>query len=225
LDKEGIMLPAKILSLKERLIEMASLVETMIDKSIKGLLEKKNEILKEVIEKNELHANELEIEIHELCINLIALYQPKAKDLRLILTILQINNDLERIGDHAEDIADHGLYLIERPLVKPLIDIPRMAEETIAMLKNSISAFINEDTKLAREVIERDDIVDGLNNQILRELITYMTSDSGTIERSIHLLKISKHLERAADLSTNISEDVIFMVEGKIVRHDKELEK
>jgi len=219
------MLSEKILHLKERLIEMSSLVEAMIDKSIKGLLDRKEELLKEVIEKNEPRANDLEIEIDELCTNLIALYQPKAKDLRLILTILKINNDLERIADHAEDISNHALFLIERPQVKPLIDIPRMADETIAMLKNSITAFITEDTKLAWQVIERDDIVDGLKDQILRELITYMTSDSATIERSIHLIKISKHLERAADLSTNICEDVIFMVEGKIVKHLKEGEE
>lgn len=215
------MLPEKILHLKERLIEMASLAEAMIDKSIKGLIDKNSGVLKEIIEQNEPRANALEIEIYEICTNLIALYQPKAKDLRLILTILKINNDLERIADHAENIAHHSFYLIERPKVKPLIDIPRMAEEAATMLKNSITAFINEDTKLAREVIVRDDTVDALNNQILRELITYMASDPSTIERAIHLIKISKHLERAADLSTNISEEVIFMVDGQIVREQK----
>ncbi len=216
------MLKEKILSLKERLLEMAYLVEKMIEKSIKGLVEKREEILKGVIERDEPVVNQIEIEIDELCTELIALYEPKAKDLRIVLMVMKMNNDLERIGDHAVNISESSLYLIERPPVKPLIDIPRMAETTIGMLRDSVDSFIKENPKLAKDVLERDDMVDGLRDQILRELITYMISEPGTIERSLHLIRISQNLERAADLSTNISEDVIFMVEGRIVKHGEE---
>jgi len=213
------MLKNRILELKEKLMEMASLVETMLENSKRGLVEKKKELLLEIIEKKEPVVNSLEIEIDEFCTELIALYQPKASDLRIILTVLKINNDLERIGDHAENISQSALFLIERPQIKPLIDIPRMADETIQMIKDSITAFLQKDTALASSVLVRDDIVDNLRDQIIRELITYMASDPTTIERALELIRIAHNLERAADLATNLSEDVIFMVEGKIVKH------
>lgn len=213
------MLEEKIKNSKQKIIEFGLLIEEMIEKSIKGLVNKNEELLREVIDKLEPVANNFEIEIDELCTEIIAQYSPKAKNLRTVLTILKINNDLERIGDHAVNISQSGLFLIARPDVKPLIDIPRMATETNKMIKDSISAFINEDHQLAREVCKRDDIVDNLKDQIVRELITYMTTDYNTIERSIHLLRIAQNLERVADLSTNISEDVIFMTEGKIIKH------
>lgn len=216
------MLEEKIKILKQRIIEFGLLVEEMIEKSIKGLINKREEILKEVIEKLEPVANKFEIEIDEFCAEIIAQYEPKARNLRTVLMILKINNDLERIGDHAVNISESSLFLIKRPDVKPLIDIPRMADETIKMIKDSINSFINEDPNLAREVCKRDDIVDDLKDQITRELITYMISDYTTIERSIHLLRIAQNLERVADLSTNISEDVIFIKEGKIIKHHLE---
>ncbi len=215
------MLEEKIKELKKKLIEEANLTENMLKKSIRGLVDRKKEILREVIEKDEPKVNDLEIELDELCTNLIALYQPEAGNLRTILMVLKMNNDLERIGDLAVNIAESSLYLIERPQVKPLIDIPRMTEEAINMLKNAMDSFINRDVELARVVCEKDSIIDSLRDQILRELITYMTSDPSTIERSIHLIRISRSLERIADLSTNICEDVIFMVEGKIIKHHK----
>lgn len=218
------MLAEEIILLKKELIEYAGLLENMIEKSIKGLLKKEKELLIEIIEQDEPKANDREIEIDEFCTTLIAKYEPKAKDLRTILMILKINNDLERIGDHAVNIAESSLFLIERPQVKPLIDIPRMAEEAMKMLKDSIYSFINEEVKLAKDIYLRDNIVDALRDQILRELITFMSADSSTIERSIHLLRISRNLERVADLSTNIAEDVIFMVEGKIIKHHHDLE-
>ncbi|MCD6454476.1 MAG: phosphate signaling complex protein PhoU [Candidatus Aminicenantes bacterium] len=213
------MLKNRILELKEKLMEMASLVETMLENSKRGLVEKKRELLLEIIEKKEPVVNSLEIEIDEFCTELIALYQPKASDLRIILTVLKINNDLERIGDHAENISQSALFLIERPQIKPLIDIPRMADEAIQMIKDSITAFLQKDTALASSVLIRDDIVDNLRDQVIRELITYMASDPTTIERALELIRIAHNLERAADLATNLSEDVIFMVEGKIVKH------
>lgn len=216
------MLEEKIKILKQRIIEFGLLVEEMIEKSIKGLINKREEILKEVIEKLEPVANKFEIEIDEFCAEIIAQYEPKARNLRTVLMILKINNDLERIGDHAVNISESSLFLIKRPDVKPLIDIPRMADETIKMIKDSINSFINEDPNLAREVCKKDDIVDDLKDQITRELITYMISDYTTIERSIHLLRIAQNLERVADLSTNISEDVIFIKEGKIIKHHLE---
>ena len=216
------MLTQKINILKKKLIDMASLAEDMVKNSIKGLIEKRKEILEKVIKEYEPKMNELEIELDELCTNLIALYQLKAGNLRTILMILKMNNDLERVGDLAVNISESALYLIERPPVKPLIDIPRMAEESINMLKNAIDSFINKDAELAKSVCEKDTIVDGLRDQVLRELITYMSSDPTTIERAIHLIRISRSLERIADLSTNICEDVIFMVEGKVIKHHKD---
>ena len=216
------MLKEKLNELKKKLIEEADLAQDMVKKSIEGLIKKRKEILEKVIKEYEPKMNELEIELDELCTNLIALYQPEAGNLRTILMILKMNNDLERIGDLAVNISESALFLIERPLVKPLIDIPRMAEEAIDMLKSAIDSFINKNAELAKSVCEKDIIVDNLRDQILRELITFMSSDPSTIERSIHLIRISRNLERIADLSTNICEDVIFMVEGKVIKHHKD---
>jgi phosphate transport system protein len=213
------MLEEKMTNLKRQLVEYASLVEGMIKKAVKGLIGKERDLLGTVIENDEPKANEFEISIDELCTELIAQYEPRAKDLRTILMVMKMNNDLERIGDHAVNIAESGLYLIERPLVKPLIDIPRMSDAATGMLKDSIQAFIDENAELARSVCERDETVDGLRDQILRELVTFMISDSKTIERSLHLIRISGSLERIADLSTNMCEDVIFMVKGEIIKH------
>ncbi|MFQ6105287.1 MAG: phosphate signaling complex protein PhoU [Candidatus Glassbacteria bacterium] len=216
------MLREKIDNLKRDLIEHATMVESMIEKSISGLIDRKRNVLLEVIELDEPKVNQSEIELEEKCTTLIAQFQPKARDLRTILMIYQINNDLERIGDHAENIAESGLFLIERPPVKPLIDIPKMAEISVKMLRDSITCFIEEDPGVASSVCEMDNTVDTLRDQILRELITFMSSDTSTIERSLHLLRISRNLERVADLSTNICEDVVFMVEGKVVKHKRD---
>lgn len=213
------MLEAKMSNLKKELVEYATLVENMIEGSIQGLLKREKEILVEVIEEDEEKANDFELELDELCTAFIAQYEPKAKDLRTLLMVLKMNNDLERMGDHAVNIAESNLFLIERPPVKPLIDIPNMAQITMRMLRDSISSFIDEDATLAQDVCERDDTIDALRDQILRELITFMSSDPSTIERSLHLLRVSRNLERIADLSTNIGEDVIFMVKGKVIKH------
>ncbi len=215
------MIDEKINEIKKKLIEEGTLSETMLKESIKGLTDRNKDLLNKVMNIYEPELNGSEIELDQLCISTIALYQPEAVNLRTILMAYKINSDLERIGDLSVNISESALYLIERPPVKPLIDIPKMAEETASMLQNALNSFINRDAKLAKEVCERDDIVDGLKDQILRELITYMSSDPSTIDRSIHLIRISRNLERIADLSTNISEDVIFMVEGKVVKHNK----
>jgi len=213
------MFEKEILNLKKEIINYALHVEKMIEKSMKGLLEKKENLLKEVLEKDEDYANKEEIKIDELCTFVMAKYAPRAKDLRTVLMILKINNDLERMADHAVNIAHSALFLIERPQVKPYIDLPRMADEAVKMLKDSINSFIDENSELAKSVCERDDIVDNLRDQITRELITYMISDPSTIERALHLIKIAQNIERIADLATNICEDVIFIVEGKIIKH------
>ena len=171
------MLEEKMIALRKELIESATHVEGMIDKSITGLMRKDSTLLTEVIEKDEPKANDSEISIEELCTTMIAQYEPRAKDLRTILMVMKMNNDLERVGDHAVNIAECSLFLIERPSLKPLLDIPRMAEESVGMLKDAIEAFIKEDALLAAMVCERDNIVDNLGQQILRELITFMGAD------------------------------------------------
>ncbi len=216
------MLEEKITELKKELVTFASLAEKMITKSIQGLLKKESSILKEIEEINEPEANAFEIKIEELCTSVIAQYEPRAKDLRTVLMIYKMVYDIERIADHAVHIADSGLFLITKPFVKPLIDIPRMADETVRSVDDAMHSFIKEDASLARSVCERDDIIDGLQTQIFRELVTFMTADPTTIERSLHLIRIANNLERIADLATNISEDVIFMVEGKVIKHHRE---
>ncbi len=215
------MLEEKITVLRRELIEYASLVEKMIEKSVAGLLQRDRQLLSDVMEIDEPKANEFEIRLDDMCASMIAQYQPKARDLRTILMVYKANNDLERMGDHAVNISENSLFLIEQPPVKPLIDIPRMAQTVIEMVRDSIDAFVREGTQLAREVLERDDIVDGLIQQIFRELITHMIADPKTIGRAIRLITIARNLERIADLSTNISEDVIFIVEGVTVKHHK----
>lgn len=219
------MIEERINELKKKLITFAELIQGMVEKSIKGLAEKDEVLLKQVIETDESCANNYEIEIDEMCTTLIITLQPKAIDLRTILMILKMNNDLERIGDHAVNISQSAQVLVEQPLVKPLIDIPRMAEEAQQMINDAITSFINKDSQLAKKVCERDSVVDSLRNQIIRELITYMVGDASTIPRALHLLNISKNLERIADLSTNICEDVIFLVEARVIKHHHEEQK
>ncbi len=218
------MLEKELIFLKERVVEYAALVESMIQNSIQGLIQKNEPLLKQVIGQQEPKANEVELSIEEQGTVVMAKFQPTAKDLRIILMILRMNNDLERMADHAVNIAERSLFLIKNPMVKPLIDIPKAAEITVQMLKDSIDSFIKEDSDLAKNICERDDKIDNLNNQILRELITYMFSDPSTIERSIKLIQIANNLERIADLSTNISEDVIYIVEGRVIKHHKDEE-
>jgi len=213
------MLKGKLDEIREKLAQSASLVEDMIEKSIRGLTQRDEGVLSEVIDRDEPKENELEIEIEEACIQLIARFQPQAKDLRTIMMISKMNNDLERMADEAVNISEGAMFLINKPEVKPLIDIPKMAEETRRMVRDSLYSFMEENTQLAKTVCERDDIVDRLRDDILSELISFMASDPITIERSNHLIRISRSLERIADLSTNISEDVIYMVEGKTIKH------
>jgi len=213
------MIEQEINRLKENIISYASFAAKMIEESIAGLMEKNESLLQKVVTESETKANNIEIEIDEECVQAIAKYEPKAKNLRTVLMIMQINNDLERIGDEAVNVAESALFLIKRPAVKKLIDIPRMADISMGMLKDSITAFINNDAMLAREICVRDNLVDDLRDQIARELVTYMMSDASTIERALQLMRIARSLERVADLSTNFCEDVVFMAEGKVITH------
>jgi phosphate transport system protein len=204
--------------LKEMVLRMGGLAEKMTHRAVQALVERNREILADVTEM-EQQVNRLHMEIDETALGMIALRQPTATDLRFITAAMKINTDLERIGDQAINIAEQTESLLSVPLVKPLIDIPRMAEIAEEMLKAALDAFVQGDDDLAYRTIEQDDAVDQLKDQVFRELLTFMMSDASTIPRSMDLILVSRHLERIADHATNICEDVIFMVKGKDVRH------
>lgn len=214
----------KIAELKEMIILQASNIESMLTNCIDGLLNQDKEKLKNVIDIEEKKINKKEIEIDKFYTDFLALYNPEAKDLRTILMITKMNIDLERIGDHCVNIAESALYLIKKPKVKPFIDIPRMAEIAQKMIKDSIDSFLNENIDTALKVCKKDNKVDQINEQVFRELITYMISDPKTIERSLHLLRIANNIEKIADLATNICEEAIYVISGKDIKH-KKLEK
>jgi phosphate transport system protein len=208
-------------TLKSRLLGMAALVEERVHMAIRGLVERRVELVEKVIA-GDRDINALQIEIDDRCLKLLALQNPMASDLRLITAAMKINADLERIGDQAVNIGEHSLRLLRLPLLKPLIDIPRMAEMAEGMVRGSLDAFVRKDALLAREILARDDEVDNLKDQLFRELLTYMMADPATIERALALILVSRSIERIADHATNIAEDVIFLVEAKDVRHHHE---
>jgi len=204
--------------LKDALLRMAGLAETAIGLAIKALVSRDAETARQVIASDDA-VNALEIEVDELCLRTMALYQPEARDLRFLAMALKINNDLERMGDQAVNIAERTLELLKEPQLKPLIDIPRMAELAQGMVKDSLDAFVQQDVERARAVCRRDDEVDRFDDQLFRELLTYMMEDTKAITRSVNLILVSRHIERIADHATNIAEDVIYLVEGKTVKH------
>jgi phosphate transport system protein len=204
--------------LKETVLRMGGLAETMTLRAVQALVERKAEMLPE-IQELEQQVNHLHIDIDEIALEMIALRQPTATDLRFITAAMKINTDLERIGDQAVNIVEQAESLLAVPVLKPLIDIPRMAEIAEEMLKAALDAFVGGNDELAYQTIQRDDDVDNLKDQIFRELLTFMMADVSTIPRAMDLILVSRHLERIADHATNICEDVIFMVKGKDVRH------
>jgi len=213
--------------LKENLLKMATLVEGTIHDTVQSLVKRDSDLANEIF-KRERQINDMELVIDEMCLKLLALRQPMAVDLRFITSAMKIITDLERMGDQAVNIAERALSLNQEPQLKPYIDLPRMAEIAQSMVKDVLDAFVNKDVKLARSVCERDDLVDGLNDQVFRELLTYMMSDQKTITRAVHLMIVSRCLERIADHATNIAEDVIFMVDALVIKHHadaKEAEK
>jgi phosphate transport system protein len=213
-------------ALRNRLLTMGGLAETMIHKGIKALVDRDESLVQAVL----AHEEEMDllcIEIDDRCFTQMALHQPMASDLRLLVASIKINSDLERIGDQAVSIALRARSLLKQPQLKPLIDIPRMATIVQEMVRKSLDAFVQQDPELARYIIDRDDEVDNLRDQIFRELLTYMMGDTSTVPRALDLILISRNLERIADHATNISEDVIYIVQGEDVRErgDKELRK
>ena len=213
------VLDEKLSELRKVLVELATLVEHMINSSINGLVKRDRELLDEVIQIDEPKANDLDIRLDELCTSLIAQYQPMARDLRTILMVYKMNEDLERMADHTVNISQSSLRLLDTPAVKPLVDIPEMAAVAAQMVTDSITAFINDDKALANLVCERDDTIDSLHDKTFQELIVLMRADAANIPRCLDLMRIARNLERIADLSTNLCEEVIFMVEGKIIKH------
>jgi phosphate transport system protein len=206
--------------LKVQILKMGSLVEEAIDRSIKSLVERDSDLARQVIE-NDTRINAFDVSVDEECIRLIALRQPTAGDLRFITTAMKITTDLERMGDYAVDICERALELNEEPQLKPYIDIPRMAEIAEGMVRDALQAFLEKNTSLAYEVIKRDDEVDQLTVQTFNELLLFMIKDSSTITRAIKISYISKYLERIADHATNLADMVVYMNEGKMIRHTR----
>jgi phosphate transport system protein len=205
-------------ALKENLLNMGALVEQAIANSIKSLVERDSELAEKTIQYDS-EIDELEIKLEEMAIRLLALRQPMAKDLRFIVKGTKIVTDLERMGDLAVNICERALELNKEPTLKPYIDLPRMAEKAQLMLKEALDAFVREDTEIALKVCQDDQLIDDLNNQIFRELLTFMLEDPRTISRAIRISFISKYIERIGDHATNIAEDVIYMVKAKDIRH------
>jgi len=208
----------ELAGLSEKLFEMGSKAEQMIDNAVQSLVERKSELCS-VVYDIENEVNRLQIEIDELALRLLATQQPMAVDLRFLVVVMKINGELERIGDQAVNICQNTQMLLEQPPLKPLIDIPRMAEQARKMVRESLEALMKRDAILAKAVIMEDDRVDALKDQIFRELLTYMISDPKSIQRALALILISRNLERIGDKATDIAEEVIYMVQGRDVRH------
>jgi phosphate transport system protein len=207
--------------LKTKLLEMSALVESAIQRSISSVIQKDRSAAEEVFRK-ESRINEIEIEIDEFAINLLALQQPMAADLRLIVAALKINTDLERMGDLSVNIAQRATSLMEEPVIKPMIDIPHIAGLVQSMVRKALDAFVTRDADLARSVLASDDAVDSLRTACYHELVSFMEKDPQNIHQALDLLAITRNLERIADHSTNIAEDVLFLVKGVDVRHHAE---
>ena len=204
--------------LKEAILKMGGIVEEMIARSMKSLIERDSRIVGEVT-LQEGTANRLEMEIDDRCLQLLALRQPTASDLRFITIGLKISKDLERIGDLAVNIAEQAMELNKEPQLKPYVDLPLMGQKVQQMVRGVLDSFVNRDASRAQQVCEVDDEVDDLNRKVLQELIALMQKDSSAVTRGMHLIWIAKQLERIADHATNIAEEVIFMVQGRDIRH------
>ena len=208
----------ELADLKTKLLRMAGQAEDQIDQALTALVTRDSALARQVIERDH-QVNELDVEIDEESIRLLALHQPAARDLRLVTTAMKIATELERISDLAENVCERAIELNEEPQLKPYIDIPMMGNLARMMVKQSIDAFVKDDSTLARKVLTDDDIVDNLMEQLFRELLSFMLEDTRTISRAIRLSFIAKYLERMADHATNIAELVVYLVEGKIIRH------
>jgi len=204
--------------LKERLLWMGGLVERAVHQSAHAVLEADAALAQSVLA-GEDAVNEMQLEIDERVTQLLALHQPMASDLRFLLAVTRINADLERIGDQAVNIAESADRILRHPQVKPYVDLPRMSELAEGMVRDSLNALVRRDVELAKSVLLRDDLVDRLRDQVFRELLTYMMENSSVVYPAFELILVAKNLERIADHSTNIAEDVIYIVAGRDVRH------
>jgi phosphate transport system protein len=211
-------LDEELQDLKRKLIDMGAMVESQIQGAIRGLTERDSDLARRIIA-NDNRVNALDVEVDEMCLRLLALHQPTASDLRFVTTGMKISTELERMSDLAESISERVIELNEEPQLKPYIDLPRMANWSMRMVKDSLDAFVNRDAALARKVCGDDDFVDHLNEQLFRELLSFMIENTQTITRAIRLTFVAKSIERIADHATNIAELVVYMVEGKIIRH------
>jgi len=207
--------------LQGRLLEMGTLVESAIHQSVQALEERSEELARQVLG-NEDRINHLEIEIDELAVRLLALQQPMARDLRFLTAAIKINTDLERMGDLAVNIVERAMALIQRPAVKPSIDMPQMARTVESMVRKSLDAFVRREPELARSVLLADDTVDQLRDTIITELVSFMQDNPAKIPQGLDLILVARHLERIADHATNIAEDTLFLVKGVDVRHHLE---
>jgi phosphate transport system protein len=210
--------------LKESLLKMGGLVEGAISDAVQSLVKRDSDLARKTFE-GEDKINDMELAIDDSCLKLLALRHPMAADLRFITSAMKIITDLERMGDQAVNIAERAISLNQEPQLKPYIDIPRIAEIAQSMVKDVLDAFVNSDSKLARSVCERDDLVDGLNEQVFRELLTFMMSDPQTVTRAVHLMIVCRCLERIADHATNLVEDVIFMLDARVIKHYADVKK
>ena len=208
----------EIEGLQARLLEMGGLAEERVREAVQGLVTRDMALI-ERVQRGDQPLNELHIEIDSRCFTLLALFQPMATDLRAIVAAVKINTDLERVGDLAVNIAEAARRYATRPPVKKLIDIPQMGDIAQAMLRDALDSFVRRDTRLAHQVLSEDDRLDALKTQVFRDLLTYMLNDQSTVEPSLDLILISRHLERIGDHATNVAEDVIFMVSALDVRH------
>jgi phosphate transport system protein len=204
--------------LKQRLLWMGSLAERAVHQAVHAVLDAE-EALAEAVLEEESAINEMQLEIDDRVQQLLALQQPMAVDLRFILAVSRINNDLERIGDQGVNIAQSALRILRHPQVKPYVDLPRMSELAEGMVRDSLNALVQRDVELAKNVLARDDQVDSLRDQMFRELLTYMMENSAVVFPAFELILVAKNLERIGDHATNIAEDVIYMVQGRDVRH------
>ncbi len=204
--------------LKQRLLQMADFAQEMTGLAVRALVERKDAYISQVLSLED-KVNRIDVELEDEALRLLSLRQPVARDLRLLIAVVKITSDLERVADQACNIAETAVFLLKEPPLKPLIDIPHMAALAQKMIKSSIEAFVNHDAKLAQEVCRDDDEVDRINDQVFRELLTYMMEDHKSITRAVDLILVARNLERIADHATNICEDVIFIEEGKNVKH------
>ncbi|MBI4211166.1 MAG: phosphate signaling complex protein PhoU [Deltaproteobacteria bacterium] len=206
--------------LKEAILKMGSLVEDMIDRSMRSLMDRNGAIAEEVI-RRDYDVDQQEMDIDELCAQLLALRQPAASDLRFIIVGLKITKDLERMGDLAVNVSEESLELLKEPMLKPFVKLPMMGEKTRAMIKEALDAFVARDAERAEAVLRQDDDVDELNGRIRAELIEVMKQDAANISRGMHRITVARHYERMADHATNIAEEVIYMVKGRDIRHGR----